>query len=425
MAPPDLIPTYLAAHATPVPAPTPDSDPTLPASLTSRIMGTDDPLVVGVGEPTHGSREVFRLKHALIRGLITQTGFRTVAFEADTTAVSPIDAAVRSPTTPIEPALHGLTQWLYRTETILDLLEWIATYNQGRLPEDQVRVHGIDVGDLDASVTHLSTMLDDIELESIDPTEAFTAVTSTSPSVGHRSKEQLATAHATAAEIGAALDDDRDRLLNHWSHQTWAFARHLCRVIKRTVRWHRVRNEQPGPHRDGMAERDRVMSENVQWALTHEPGNGVAVWAHNSHIQRGTFNDGQPWSSAPTMGEFLSHDLGPRYVPVGVEFGSGRFRAVDATTETDTPTTFEVGDPREPSLTAQLGHIDDPPFAIDLQSANTDSRLGEWLADPHRIRWIGTVFDPTNTHRQYLTTVLPSAFDALVYLPESTPTHPL
>src|SRR4051812_46476711 len=38
--------------------------------------------IVGMGEPTHGTREVFQMKHRMLEFLVTQEGFRVFGIEA-------------------------------------------------------------------------------------------------------------------------------------------------------------------------------------------------------------------------------------------------------------------------------------------------------------------------------------------------------
>jgi erythromycin esterase-like protein len=59
-------------------------DPTAPLDDLAplrRMVG--DAQVVGLGESTHGAREAFTLKHRMLRLLVEELGFRSVAWEDD------------------------------------------------------------------------------------------------------------------------------------------------------------------------------------------------------------------------------------------------------------------------------------------------------------------------------------------------------
>ncbi len=50
--------------------------------------------IVSLGESTHGSREMFRLKHRLIEWLVTELGLGVVCFETGLPEAMPIDSYV-------------------------------------------------------------------------------------------------------------------------------------------------------------------------------------------------------------------------------------------------------------------------------------------------------------------------------------------
>ena len=55
-----------------------------------------DVKVVGLGEPTHGTREIFQLKHRLVEFLVTEMNFTTFATEVSFAACQPINSPVTS-----------------------------------------------------------------------------------------------------------------------------------------------------------------------------------------------------------------------------------------------------------------------------------------------------------------------------------------
>jgi erythromycin esterase len=50
-----------------------------------------DVKVVGLGETTHGTREIFQMKHRLLEFLVTEMGFNTFTIEASFSACQPIN----------------------------------------------------------------------------------------------------------------------------------------------------------------------------------------------------------------------------------------------------------------------------------------------------------------------------------------------
>ena len=241
------------------------------------------------------------------------------------------------------------------------------------------------------------------------------------PAERERVLDEVAAAAETLRERVAATRDDTAPAS---TPIPWRTADYLVRAVGQACEWARVRHEQPGPHEAGMTARDRFMAENALWALEQDRGEGVALWAHDGHVGRGTFDDGTAWASATTMGERLATALGGGYRPVGFDFASGSFRAVSA--DSGSVETFSVGDPAEGSATATFAAVDAAPFLLDLGAAAEDRRLADWLADPRRTRYVGSVFDRTaGEGAASARTDLPVTFDRLLFLPESTPTRPI
>jgi len=402
-------------HARPFASPDTDADD---PTVQQCPVPCDDADIVGLGEATHGTREFARLKAGMVRHLV-QRGFRTVAFEADVAAMLPVDRYVHAGVgDPIE-ALSGLETWMWRTGEVRDILRWLRSFNEGRPPEDRVRVRGVDLSRPSAPAPAVRSYL-----STVGPGAAGAAVATLAEGLRPDDPrdarlDEVATAART---VGDHLERNREAYVARKSAPAWERARHLCRVVERACEWHRVRHAQDGPHPEGMSERDRLMAENAAWCLERDTGSGIVVWAHNSHVKRGTFDDGQVWSGEATMGERL-HRAGGRYTPVGFDFGRGSFRAERAC-GSGGPEVFSVGDPRTDSATARFDALPGP-FLLDVESAASDDRLGAWLDAPRRLRRVGSVYDPDAPGEQYLRTRLAESFDALVFVPESTPTQPL
>ena len=363
----------------------------------------------------------------LIRHLVSERGCRTVAFEADAAAAAALDAFVRDGSafaeTPrnAEFALAELDMWQWRTASVRELLDWLRAFNADRAPDEQVRVRGVDLSTPSAPAAPLRAYFDRVDSKAEN--EALrTVADATVPDGAEERDRDLDDVSSAAEALADRLAANREAYESS-SSAAWQTARHYCRVIEQACEWARVRHEHPGPHPAGMATRDRFMAENALWALDRDPGSGVALWAHDGHVQRGSFDDGTSWSDVTTMGERLADELGDGYRPVGFDFAHGSFRAVGR--GSGEVGTFSVGDPLEGSATAAFAAAEDAHYVLDLDSAADDARLGPWLDAERRTRYVGSVFDPDGDDEgTYAETDLPASFDWLLVLPESTPTAP-
>ena len=97
--------------------------------------------VVALGEATHGTSEFFRMKHRLIRFLVTRMGFSHLALEVSPEVGETLDAYVQGKTA--TNPVSGLW-WPWRTREFSDLIEWLRQSNLSLPPARRLHVHGID-----------------------------------------------------------------------------------------------------------------------------------------------------------------------------------------------------------------------------------------------------------------------------------------
>ena len=94
-----------------------------------------DVKVVGLGESTHGTREMFHVKHRLLEFLVTERGFNAFELEASYAACQPINEYVLYGKGDHATVLTGQGYVVWDTEEIAELIEWMQTFNKS-VPEE-------------------------------------------------------------------------------------------------------------------------------------------------------------------------------------------------------------------------------------------------------------------------------------------------
>jgi erythromycin esterase len=102
-----------------------------------------DASIVGVARGAHGSRELTQLTHRLLRFLVDQLGFRSLAIEASWTTGLEIDAWLQTGRGDLTSRLRDANSW-WRTSEFVAVLDWMRTFNQQH-PDDPMRLVGLDV----------------------------------------------------------------------------------------------------------------------------------------------------------------------------------------------------------------------------------------------------------------------------------------
>ncbi|MFE6225526.1 erythromycin esterase family protein [Streptomyces sp. NPDC057854] len=388
------------------------------ADLQPLKRALDGVRVVGLGEATHGTREFFRLKHRLLEFLVTELGFSVLAMEASASAGPAVDAYVRHGAGDAARALDGLGFWTWRTHEVLDMIEWMRAYNQGRRDDRKVRFAGIDPqrcgGSLDVLASFLRRTAPDRAAGLLAPLRVLaTAHPGSRPDPRQRLVRDAEEALAYVRRHGREATGSADALRH---------AEILVRAADLVTR--------PGHHEDPeqtvFAARDRAMADAVG-AILEDPEAKVALWAHNGHVTKGRHA-----GAVPTLGHHLRARYGDAYYALGLLFGSGAFRARRMrpgpwSRPRPTPVaTHPVGPPRAGTVEARLAAAHPGDHLLDLRgAADAPPAVRAWLGERHGTRSFGAVV-PRWTYRLHLLPAsLAEEYDGLAYVARSSASRPL
>lgn len=104
-----------------------------------------DRKIIGMGEATHGTREFFRMKTRFIRFLAEEFNFKLFAWEAPFSETLKINDYVLQGDGDPRQCVEDLSFEGWQTEEVLELVETVRQYNEGRNSDDKVRFHGFDL----------------------------------------------------------------------------------------------------------------------------------------------------------------------------------------------------------------------------------------------------------------------------------------
>lgn len=326
--------------------------------------------VLGLGESTHGSANVFEWKFDVVCELASRGLLRAFAFEESFMVGLEVDRALRG-----DGDLH--VAWrdamgVWKTQAIVDGLRRLQRINS-RLPvSSRVRFIGID-----SKSPHLAAAA------LLDAGYANAVLKALAE---RRELDHSEIAEAQRACASAACDADQ---------RTAGAARQILRRID-------AYDLEPGLGR--LHRRDTHMAETL---LENLPERGITVlWAHNEHIARNP-----DFFGGPSVGQVLADRIGTRYTSIGVLCGEGSCRAIDPST----------GDPDYRSVELPRSYPDTTDVA--LESLQIDFAPADKFSHPGPRRFIGWSIDHAaleGLDRGSFESARPSAdFDALAYLPES------
>ena len=385
-----------------------------------------DVRVVGLGEATHGTREFSQLKHRILEFLVREMGFRIFAIEASYAASFNVNDYIMGRTSNGAAALASLTVWVWDTEEVRAMLDWMRAYNADVTAAERVKFVGFDFALNEVGKEKILEYLTRLAPSSLPEIEALFDIDEMSVYLAAR----FARGEQERADGFTALLELRDRYLKLLgllafnetrftqltSSAEFEQAREYAHVLVQFL----YAYARP---RTGLS-RDEYMAENIRRILDVEgPEARVVLWAHNGHVST------RPMGGR-SMGDHLRRLLGERYYALGLTFNRGSFQARDAAIEQSpsNPTNrvlraFTVGPAQDGSIEWYFARTGIKNFMVDLRSGANSDVVTTWLEAPHRMRSIGAVFS-SGGRGMGSPRSLSQYIDGLVFFDSTTPARP-
>lgn len=102
-----------------------------------------DARIVSLGEPTHGTREAFQMKHRLLEFLVSEMGFSIFSIEASTPESYALNDYVLEGKGDPKALIGGMYFWTWNTEEVLAMVEWMRRWNASH--DRKVQFTGFDM----------------------------------------------------------------------------------------------------------------------------------------------------------------------------------------------------------------------------------------------------------------------------------------
>lgn len=268
--------------------------------------------IVSLGESTHGTKEVFAGKVAIIKGLVQTGNFKTIFMETDYCGLLKMDSLlhVSNDTTLDKEFITSGLYSIYRTREVYDLFAWVKEYNQNRTEKDRVSILGIDMQDASTIVGRLLQVLPDSGKNNNIVYQSLIRIKrlyeSNKPIVFNKQEQlendmMLAELKVISTKIeGSAF-------------------KYLVRLLDQSLTLISIAD---GYKRS--AKRDEFMAENILWMKANLRNNDRAiVWAHNGHIAHV-----KAFNKSP-MGYYLKEALKDKVYTLAFAFNEGMVRIKD------------------------------------------------------------------------------------------------
>jgi erythromycin esterase len=403
-----------------------------------------DARVVLLGEASHGTADYYDWRDRITRRLITEKGFSFIAVEGDWPACLRASRfAQGSPdsedATP-EQALAGFHRWptwMWANREIVRLLAWLRKTNEKRPEAEGVGFYGLDVYSLwesmDAVLDYLKRYGDEEALDAA--MQAFECFEPYGRDEQEYARSLRWTPDSCEGDVVRMLTElqshepsGTDRLSQFDAEQNALVARNAERYYRTMIRGKGIRGGSDARRDDGMDEadsswnvRDRHMTETLERLLAfHGAGSKAIVWEHNTHVGDARYTDMKAEGSI-NVGQLARERYGEDEVAI-VGFSSHHGSVIAGRSWGATPEQMIVPPGRAGSWEDVLHRAWPGDKLLIFKDRETSGAMQEMRG--HRA--IGVVYRPEHeAYGNYVPTVLPRRYDALLYIDQTRALHPL
>lgn len=396
--PPDPVPAWLEANAHPFDG----SHLSLPHTdieFFRDIVG--DARIVALGENTHGTREFFEMKARILRFLVEEMDFNTFAMEATWPESRRLDHYVRTGEGDPAVLLSGLYFWISRTESVLEMIEWMRDHNEAG---GNIGFHGFDMQFPGMALHNVREYVRDVDpasssvvAEQLDCLTRFANDHARNwPDSIYEDQPEAFQSDCAARlqEVGDRLQANRDRYEDVAGKDAFEVALQSLRVA---VQYHLKTAE------DG--NRDEFMAENTEWINRRIGTEGrMVLWAHNYHVS----------AEPENQGSFLRETFGDEMVIIGFSHVDGWFTARHVTGSRPLGL-HQLHPVVDGSYESYLSRGSLPWFVLDLRNRDDNSLGGLWLRGTRPFRFIGCCYFPSRPEIFWRPTPLTEWYDVLIH----------
>lgn len=400
-----------------------------------RVPSDLDPLLdligegryVLLGEASHGTHEYYTWRAALSGRLIEEKGFSFIAVEGDWPDCARLNRWVKGEPDAGESArevLHDFTRWptwMWANEEVVELADWLRRHNDGLPRERRVGFYGLDVYSLWDSLYQVLSYVQKHAPRSLQSARrAFQCFEPYGEDVQDYARATRWVDASCEDEVVALLADLRRAPAppEGAGREARFDAEQNARVVRGAEHYYRTM-VRGGP--DSWNVRDRHMVETLDALMRHHgPEAKCIVWEHNTHVGDARYTD-MADDGMVNVGQLVREGHQAEGV-VLVGFGSYQ-GGVIAGEEWDAPMERMAVPPARPGSWEDVLHR---AGAADRLLLLREARGRGVFMEERGHRAIGVVYHPEyERHGNYVPTVLPLRYDALLYLDETQALRPL
>ncbi|WP_310993923.1 erythromycin esterase family protein [Aequorivita marina] len=397
------------------------------SSLDPVITAAGSKKLVLLGEASHGTHEYYKWRDIISRRLITEHDFNFIAVEGDFASLYKLNQYVKNMEGAGNSAREVLSKlnrwpiWMWANEEVVALAEWLRNYNDLLPQHKKIGFYGMDVYDEWHSKEMVMDVLKKTDLKSYyyakQQYNCFTPHKGKSWDYAHAVKDGKPDCAAATERVVEYIRSNRE-VLNELSDDAYFYLLQNAIVVQNAEEFFR----ESVASKDVASWNSRVfhMRETVGdlLRLYGENSKGI-VWAHNTHIGDASFTSMRN-TGEKNIGQLKRESLGKENVFL-IGFSSYKGKVIAGSSWGAKMEKMKVPGAISKSIETQLKKtgMDSLFLLFDAE----DRKPENLEAIGHRA--IGVVYNPQFDRRQFVPTIVPMRYDALLFFKETTALRPL
>lgn len=370
--------------------------------------------IIALGEATHGNKELTKLKLSVFQKLVEQQNIRVFALEGDIGGCQKVNDYIRGGEGTAELAVSEIGFAIYRTKEMVDLVEWMRSFNDSREATDQIRFYGYDMQRYDNSKEKLFSILAR-SVPELGKEYAYLLDEFTDSTMYDLDLNIVKSTIVEIEKLNTYINEQRDIIVSRTSEIEFDLARQYAECIRQN-------SELRIADKDYGTIRDEFMANNVSWILEYEKkvynNNHIFITGHNGHIGKTTATVGVK----KIMGEILAEKFGDEYFAIGTEFYNSTFLASDY--DTAERLEYQVQNSGDNRLSTLLHGKKMDSLYLDMGAIEAGSNLEQYFNEKQPMSSIGDMFADYFSKNQGLYTqeIAPSqAYNGIIFIDTLTP----
>ena len=366
----------------------PDDLDTKDLEVLDNLIGNSK--IVALGEVSHGSSEIFKMKNRIIQYLAANNEFDIFSIEANMPESYKVsDYTVRGEGDP-KKLIDGMYFWTWQTEEVLNMVEWMRNFNQ---PKQRISFTGFDMQFYDGSINELL--------------DAFKGNKEVEDKINNLKKKlnEIKTRKQQNSESISDEYNEKEEVNSLISFLKNSIATSSFQVINKDWMLQNITIIQQYLDMNYASWRDLCMADNILWIKNHNPNSKLIIWAHNTHIMK----------TQQMMGAHLSQKLGDDYTTFGFAFFDGSYTA----TGNKGLSSYDAIQAYPGTLEYLLEQFNEPIFILDLRKIRSENNKDtKWLTKKLEFRTVGGMADKPV---KFVESIVTDDFDYLIFIKTSSP----